>query len=336
MKLLNPFYFAVIGVAIALFFLLKPRQISELSFFGFAESKETELNYNYPVEVSQIFVTAGQSVKAGDTLLLLQRNQAKEILSDQDFKIGELKAEEAIWKQKKENQRSEWSLQKSARSLEFDNQIEQLQKELDYKIGLAKGLETIKVKESSYRPLKDKISEVQLEKENFLQMINQKIAGIQKEVDLGTNPYALQIQRYNADKAFDKSQEKQVIVLQAPVDGLVGNIICKQAEHIPSYRTLMTFYEPHSNVVKGYVHEDLTYKVKVGDEFLVTSLKEVGVSYIGIVAGLGSRIVEIPTRLRKVPEIKNYGREVLVNIPKENSFLQKEKVGLSAIPSHEN
>ena len=46
----------------------------------------------------------------------------------------------------------------------------------------------------------------------------------------------------------------------------------------------------------------------------------------GIVTGLGSRVVETPVRLRKIPEVSTYGREILVSIPPDNSFIQKEKV----------
>jgi hypothetical protein len=69
-------------------------------------------------------------------------------------------------------------------------------------------------------------------------------------------------------------------------------------------------------------------KVNVGDSLEVYSLKVPGMVYDGVVTGLGSRIVEIPSRLRKLPEFKTYGQEVILSIPVVNGFLQKEKVGL--------
>ena len=166
-------------------------------------------------------------------------------------------------------------------------------------------------------------------------IVDQKIEGLQKELRLGSNPYSEQVRRLEGDKAFEESQKIQQIVVTAPMNGLIGNIVCKEEEHIPAYRALMTFYEPHSGIIKGYVHEDLTYRVQIGDRFSVSSLKVLDQSYVGTVTGLGSRIVEIPTRLRKVPELKTYGREVLVEIPKDNAFLQSEKVSLSIINGHE-
>ena len=48
--------------------------------------------------------------------------------------------------------------------------------------------------------------------------------------------------------------------------------------------------------------------------------------------GMGSRIIEIPDRLRKNPTFKTYGREIQVEIPSDNQFLQKEKVILKLPP----
>jgi len=72
-------------------------------------------------------------------------------------------------------------------------------------------------------------------------------------------------------------------------------------------------------------------EVKVGDELEVSSSLHPDHKVRGVVFGLGSRIVEIPERLRKMADFKTYGREVLIKIPEENNFLQKEKVLLNTI-----
>ena len=51
----------------------------------------------------------------------------------------------------------------------------------------------------------------------------------------------------------------------------------------------------------------------------------------GVVTTLGSRIVEIPPRLRKIKELKTFGREIIIEIPSDNPFLQKEKVILNLV-----
>lgn len=175
---------------------------------------------------------------------------------------------------------------------------------------------------------------MEAEKANQEEAYDLSIRGLKQELNLGQSPYREQIKRLKAEQAFEASQEHLPIVVTAPMDGLIGNISCKEEEHIPSYSTLLSFYEPHSGIIKGYVHEDLTLKVQFGDRYQASSLKDENTQYEGTVVGLGSRIVEIPARLRKIPDFRSYGREVLVEIPKDNSFLQKEKVGLRFISSN--
>ena len=331
MKYFNLFYITVIGLGLSLAVVLRPSTNVDLSFYGFAESEETEINYNYPVVVEKIQVTEGQAVKEGDVLLQLTRRKSKETMEDQSFRIAALKADESIWRQKKENQIAELELTKQNKLALMETKMKQLKKELDFKKSLAKNLQSISPASSEYQPLEEELKELDLEKTNFCKAHELKMTGLQQELQLGDNPYREQIKRLTAEQTFEAAQKVQPIVVTAPTDGLIGNIICKEGEHIPSYTTLMSFYEPHSSLIKAYVHEDLTLKVHPGDSYRISSLKDPTINYTGKVIGLGSRIVEIPTRLRKIPEIKSYGREVLIAISKENLFLIKEKVSLSSI-----
>lgn len=331
MKGFNLFYIAVLAIGLALFLILKPKEVELLSFYGFAESNETEINYNYPVVVDRIMVRPGQEVKKGEVLLEISRRKSKETLEDQEFRIRELRADEAIWRQKEDGKLAGIINRNKEKIEAIDLQIEQLKKELVYKKSLAEGLKTIEPKTSSYNPIQENINELEQRKKS-LQITHQvELKTIQSAIDIGDNPYKEQISRLQAELVFEEGQKVQPITVVAPNDGLIGNINCKEEEHIPSYSTLLSFYEPHSGVVKGFVHENLTLKVQLGNLFRVGSLKDETISYEGKVIGLGSRIVEIPPRLRKLVEFKTYGREVLIEITKENHFLQKEKVSISTI-----
>lgn len=329
----NLFYLAIVLIGILLLTLFRPSTHSDLSFFGFAESDETEINFNYPVVVDQILVTQGQTVKKGEVLMKISRRQAKESLEDQDFRIAELKAEEALWRQKKESQKAELELEKEMKVAEIDGKIRQVEKELAFKKSLSQELKSISPTTSAYQPLEDELAELKTERNSIIETHELRLQAVRQELRMGNNPFQEQVKRLLAEQEFDESQKVQHFTVTAPADGLIGNISCKEEEHVPSYTTLLSFYEPHSGVIKGYVHEDLTLQVQLGDSFEAASLKDEDMKYPGKVVGLGSRIVEIPTRLRKMPEIKTYGREVLVEINKDNRFLQKEKVSLRFISS---
>ncbi len=328
MTRLNPFYILLLLVGAALLLLFRNTKSEASSFYGLAESRATEINYNYPVVVDSILVKEGQFVNKGDQLLLLSRRQAKETMADQEYRINQLKAEAALWREKTENEVSQAQLQKQASAADLSRKIAEVSAEIDQKKALFDGLQTIQAPASSYEHLQLTLNNLKEEIREVSKLYDTRIDGLNKELQYGRNPYSAQIKRYIAEEAFNDARKIQAITVIAPDDGLVGNINCKRAEHISSYSSLLTFYEPHSSTVKGFVHEDLSLKVKVGQSLIVSSLKDPTISYVGQVVGLGSRIVEIPARLRKLETFKVYGREVLIEIPTDNIFLQKEKVSI--------
>lgn len=332
MKRINLFYISVALTGISLLTVFRPDLHKELSFYGFAESRVTEINYNYAVVVDKILVKPGQAVRSGQVLMQLSRRKSKETLDDQSFRIAQLQAEEKLWRQKQENEIKELKINQQTRLAEIDRKVARTQKELAYKKSLIENLQSIEPVETSYKPLEDALASYQQEKIDLDQLYALKIKGLEQEISLGRNPFSEQIKRYEAEQIFDDSQKNIPIEVTAPMDGLVGNISCKEEEHIPSYSTLLTFYEPHSGIIEGYVHEDLTLEVEIGQEYTISSLKDENLNYPGTVIGLGSRIVEIPSRLRKIEVIKAYGREVLIEISTDNSFLQSEKVSITKYP----
>ena len=333
MKRINLFYISTISLGLLLVFLLRPLSKEEISFFGFAENFETEINYNYSVVVEKILVKPGQAVSKGDTLLKLYRKKSRENLQDQEYKIAELRAEEALWAEKKQSQIADLELERSRELDKINAEIDELRAELNYRNSLINKLQSVKVDSNLYKPLEMELKSLLAQKDHEQLSYEQRINSLKAELKKGLYPYQSRIAFLKAEQDFEASQQLLEIAVLAPTDGLIGNIFCKEEEHIPSFKTLLTFYEPHSGIVHGYVHEDLILKVNVGDHFLVSSIKDPSLQYEGKVVGLGSRIVEIPARLRKMPDFKTYGREVLVEISLDNKFLQKEKVGLRFVAS---
>jgi multidrug resistance efflux pump len=261
----------------------------------------------------------------------LIRQRSKETLQDQTYKIAELKAEADIRRSKKGSELEIVKANKTSNIEGIEAEIARLKKELEFKKSLTEGLKSLNSQESNFKPIQEKIAALELEKKGMIKDADLKINALENELKIGNNPYWEQVKRLDAELQFDESQQIQHIEVLAPSDGLIGTISCKEEEHVPSFKTLLTFYEPHSGIIKGYVHEDMTLEVNKGDLFEVSSLKDETIFYRGKVIGLGSRIVEIPNRLRKIPELKTYGREVLIEITKDNQFLQKEKVGIRRI-----
>lgn len=330
MKIINIFYLSVALVAGILYYVLVfNANDNEISFFGFSESNETKINYNYSVIIDSLLISPGEQVMAGDTLMHITRKKAKETLSSQSYKIDQLQAEQNLWLQKKNNDVEEIITRQTSSLKEIDAEISQIENEIKFKTSLSEGLKSIEIKKVDYKPLHEKIEELRIERNNTIDIANKKIENLKNEIAIGNSPIRPQINKLNADIIFEESQKEIKIFLTAPSNGLIGSIGCKEKEHISSFETLLTIYEPHSGLIRGYVHENLTLEVKENDQFEVASLKDPNIKYTGTVTGLGSRIIEIPNRLRKNPAIKTYGREVLIEISQDNEFLQKEKVSLT-------
>jgi len=327
MKGINWFYVALIALIPLLFWLLKPEDESDIAFFGFAENLETEINYNYDVVVDKIMVSSGQKVNEGSPLMKISRKKSKEVLEDQNYEIKTLEAEERAWKGKKVNEISLLKIKLQNEEEEIRADLTKVQNEITYKKSLLRGLD-INQNDATYQPLQIRAKELTNELSQIRQRFEVEKKSLEEEIRLGVSPFRRKIEELNAEKEFDASHKITHIDVTAPEEGLIGNIYCKEAEHVPAFKTLLTFYEPHSGIIKGYVHEDLTMSVSIGEIFEVHSLKDEEVRYEGKVIGLGSRIIEIPARLRKFAQVKTYGREVTIAIPTDNIFLQKEKVGI--------
>lgn len=326
MRYFNIFYLLVFLIGILLWRVNTTLNKEIVSFYGFAENKETEINFNYAVAVGKIHVNPGEVVAKGTPLLDMYRIKSKETLDDQPFKIKELRAKEHSWKSQKEGDIKLIENKKRIKLEEFSSAIEKLEAEKKFQASLYDDLKSISANKTTYSPLDAKITSLKKEQALVMESFEQEIQNIKGEINVGGNPYLEEIKRLKAEQAFEEANKLINIQLEAPTDGVIGNIFCKEAEHIPSYKTLVSFYEPNPSLVKGYVQENLILHVALQDSFLIRSTKDATTYCYGIVTGLGSRIIEIPERLRKIPTLKTYGREILISIPKKNNFLQKEKV----------
>lgn len=326
MRYLKPYY--IIAVLIGgwiIWFNIQGNKKAE-EFYGFAENRDTEINFNYPVVVKKIHITEGQKVKEGDLLFQLQRVQPREELAEESYRITELRAEAEVWRSKKVGdlkiKKAEYQLSRQT----LENKMDELSRELSYKKSLYGGIQSLEKTTLDFSSMEKEIEDLQQQKNMLDSLYLLERENIEEELKIGKNPYIAEIQRMEARMDFDESQLIQNIEIRAPFEGLVGNIQCKEEEHLPSFKVLMNFYEPNPSMVKGYIHEDLILKVKVDDQLMIGSTNNQEILIQGKVTGLGSRVVEIPSRLRKIPDLKTYGREVLISIPSDNTLIQKEKV----------
>lgn len=337
MKHINILYILAIVVFILLYKLNSEYNTATVLFFGFAENKETEINLDHPVEVNKIYVTPGQKVKAGELLAEVTHSDLDFKLNDVSHEITELQVKDQLFRNDLKAEIRELEAKKLSKESEIYAEIQQLENKLALNKSLIKDLKSISIKEQdkTTSPIATKIAALKEELQMTVQPIQVQIDNLQAELSNTNSPIKVRMKKLGQEELLYKNAEKKQ-ALVAPTDGVIGNIHCKEAEHITSFKTLITFYEQNPTLVEGFVHESLIVHVQVGDTLEVSSSLHPERNCLGVITGLGTRIVEIPERLRKMPEIKNYGREVLIKIPRENNFLQKERVKLQLSRSIDN
>ncbi len=298
------------------------------AFYGIAQTPETEVNSNVPVEVRQVSVREGDQVDSGQVLLLVDRASAPARLADQPYLIEELRAEQALESQQLRAERTQLEAEYELDLAALRQNRLQLESELAYRRRLVTsvGGDTSSV---SYRPLQDRIAALDAEMASLKTAFDRQKAEIQRQSSISGRPADARVRRLTAEQRFDASQSAVRLEIKAPSAGVVGNVHVKVGEHKSSFAPLLSYYEPNPTQVLSYIHEDKLLDASVGDSVWVSSLANPSYRARGIVTGLGSRIVEIPQRLRRMPEISTYGREVVVALPTGNPFLQQEKVALS-------
>ena len=318
----NPIYLVAIIAVVALWQLSDSLQSDSLIFYGFAENKETEINLEYPVEVKRIYVTNGQRVAAGTILADTEQADLPKQQTDALLRIEEIRADNARRSLSLQNQIGELEARMAQRSAEIDAKIGRVRQRAERNRQL---LQEIEVPASDDRRLQESINALRDEEQRLLQPLTIELAGLRRELAGVRQNQRARIQRLENEAEFFETKIRK-FSLTAPTDGLIGNVHIKEAEFVSSFNTLITFYEENPTLVNGFVQENMSVHVHPGDSVTVVSTVRPDSQCRGVVTGLGSRYIEIPPRLRKMPELKTYGREILIAIPARNDFLQKEKV----------
>lgn len=333
MRRFNLLYLAIPLAAWALFAIYRYLNRSTASFYGVAENQETQINLDYPVTVNRIHVTTGQFVKKGALLMEVTRAELDFKLSELNLSIAELQAQDRLNIAEIRGELQRLRAERAEKTGEIQAEIRLLESERALNRGLFRDLKSVALPDApagESSAFDTKINALREEMRLAAEPFDVEITRLEQTLKIAGQPAQMQVGKLQ--KEIDRyQQERERLKLYAPADGLVGAIHCRVGENIPDFNPMISFYEQTPNSVVAYVHESMILHIQIGDSLNVFSSLHPEARCLGRVSGLGHRIVEIPERLRKIPEIKTYGREVLVEIPVNNHFLQKEKVVLQRL-----
>ena len=327
MRRINILYLAIPLLLYGMMLVYRSVNRSSASFYGVAENQETEINLEHDATINAIYVTQGQFVTKGTLMLDVTRSLLNYKMSELQHNIASLQVKDQLNTIEIQGRLDRLRAERAEVIGNIQAQIRLLESEEELNRKLFQDLKSIPSDSSTSAHYAVQLEALNEEMRLTVEPIDAEIRQLETALKITTVPTQNEVSSLKEEiKQFEI--EKDQLKIYAPADGLVGSIHSQPGENVQAFNALISFYEKNPNMVVAYLHESLSLKIKVGDSLSVTSSLHPEENCFGRVSGLGHRIVEIPERLRKIPEIKTYGREVLIEIPHDNSFLQKEKVVL--------
>lgn len=313
----------IIGVLI---FVPFARQLNQhpVEFYGIAETEERAINLEYAIVIQTMDVVLGQKVEQGQLLAKLHRTSLPIKMNDINYELKELDSKKGISDLRLNTDIEKLQGDKRLIETEYKNKIAQLQLEKSNREKILEGVKTIDLK-VSHTELDQKISDLQTELQKRVDPLNVEIANLQKDISASRNLVNVRIKKLRQELDLIQEQE-DALHLKAPMSGIIGQLNYQKGENVEAYSNLMKIYGERPNIVTTYVADGQLAQIEMGDTLSIASINAPNYQVEGLVIGLGTRITSLPERLRKIPEIKAWGREVQVRIPSSNNFMQGERV----------
>jgi|GEM_PF-583264 len=327
MKKLKQKLFAVVWVVLVLILVIISLQYRNRTeaLVAVVESQITAVSYHKPVTVLDIRVISGQEVQPGDTLVIVSR---PDLQLDIERKSNELDQARASMNRVLQNHQSKVQLL----SLERDGKINQLSAEKSQLETELYQQQLIKNKLSTNRQIStaDSLKEIQLRA--IKAEINDLEHYFQKEIQRQQLQLVQDSGRVNQSiKLIYKEiaalyAEQNSLIRVAQFEGVIGTVNVQLDELVPPYKDLVTIYEAQPSLIKAFKNELVQSPVKPGDSVKVVSENR-DYQIMGIVQEMGARITSFPGKIQPInSSTVNYGQEIFISIPRQNHFLNGEKV----------
>lgn len=291
-------------------------------FYGIAENQIRSYSRSNDVVIQRIKVKLGQAVLAGDTLMIFQPKSLyykKQDLASQSRMID---------------------LDRQANQFDIRQQLEQARLRRnsmveEYRIKTEKLIRQKKISDS--------LTRIILSAEGTDSRWDAELKTLEelREIEMKNHDHHIQALEIELASAPDPTKEKQStilsevirledqekdLVLLSDTEGMIGQLDVRNGDPVAAYQSLIKIYSTHPNLVTSYIGETYLGKVSLTDSVLIQSMNETGYQLHGKILNLGSRIAPLPDRLKKIPELKAWGREVQIEIPNDNRLIQGEKV----------
>jgi multidrug resistance efflux pump len=321
---INPVYLAMVIGLVVLVPLAREIQQRATEFYGIAEDQDVDISLEYPALLRQLLIKEGEEVEAAQVLAILQRTELPfqrasleqekiRLQADRQSQILERKATERELQQEKE-----------LALFEIDNRILQLEAEQALKSKLATDLQSIptpqadKTLEPELVALRAERTEITKPYDVQLNTLSNDAQALLKSIDARLTGVDLELE--------ELSRQQAELELKAPRSGVVGRIHFVPGEQVAARDPILNIYIEHPSQITTYIPEGQLTSIELGDSLRIRTLNADEYLLTAVVAGLGTKIRELPVRMRRDPTVQAWGRELRLQIPLNNTLMQGERV----------
>lgn len=324
----NLFYFITsIAVIVLLWIFTHRLSLNHNEFFGFAENKQTEINLDKDVVVKKILVRKGEKVKQGQLIMQVANIDMLQEVTQLNLSIEGIKIKNDITKSEIQGEILDLTRQKELKLSDINTRLATAESELKFYQELL-GADASK-DDGQNHPASNFIQQLKNEYDRTSEQYDKLIAHYNR---LLTQPKETAMQQNQlTDKINNLNQQIAMFDVVAPYDGVIGNLNVRQDEFVKAFTSMMSFYESTPPYVTGYIQEKFDVRLKIGDSVSIMALYRPVEIVKGVISAKGYRVIEIPEKFRRIPDVKIYGVEVFISIPRTNSFLQNEVLKISPI-----
>ena len=125
--------------------------------------------------------------------------------------------------------------------------------------------------------------------------------------------------------------QRKALTITSPIDGVVSEIQGREGETVLPGQPIVTITGSETTEIISFINERQADKIEVGDTIEIVKNGETPQIYEARIEVVGPAIVELPIRLRAIPDIPQWGRPMLIKIPPKFELIPGEAVGIRGI-----
>ncbi|MCK5000904.1 MAG: HlyD family efflux transporter periplasmic adaptor subunit, partial [Anaerohalosphaera sp.] len=123
----------------------------------------------------------------------------------------------------------------------------------------------------------------------------------------------------------------QALMLTAPVSGIVSTIQRRPGETVLAGEPILTITEPVPSGIVGYLNDMQADSVKPGDTVVLIKNGSSPRMQEAMVISVGPGVEEKPVRYWKIPDVPEWGRPMLIELPSGFEAIPGQAVGVKVL-----